>query len=176
MPESMAVPDSSLPVHPPSPPVVAVCGWLVPGLGYWLIGQRGRAYFSGGAILATFLAGLLIAGVRCVDVPGYDARGELRTVGRLGRGQAWIRAEPFRAILDKPWYIPQVLAGPVAIGTSVWSVKVSDTVGKSTGRLWDIGTLYTAVAGMLNLLTILDAAHRASRMREALEAANPGPM
>lgn len=163
---------STPPRHALPAPVVALAGWLVPGAGYALIGQRARALFSGVAIVVVFMMGLLIAGVRCVDVPGYDAYGNVRTVGRLGKGQSVLRADPVHAILDKPWYIPQVLTGPIALGASVWSVKVSDTVGKSTGRLWDIGTLYTAVAGMLNLLTILDAAHRAAKIRDA----NPGPM
>ena len=166
----------SPPRHAMPAPVVAIAGWAVPGLGYALIGQRARAWFSGTAIVLIFVAGLLIAGVRCVDVPGYDAQGNLRTVGRLGRGQSMLRAAPIPAILDKPWYIPQVLAGPIALGASVWSIKVSDDVPKSTGRLWDIGTLYTAVAGMLNLLTILDAAHRAARIRDLGVANHPGPM
>lgn len=160
------------PREAPPAPVVALAGWAVPGLGYALVGERKRAWLSGGAIVAVFLLGLLIAGVRCVDVPGYDARGNLRLVGRLGQGQSVLRVDPVHAVLDKPWYIPQVLTGPIALGASVWSVHVSDDVTKSTGRLWDIGTLYTAVAGMLNLLTILDAAHRAARIRDA----NPGPM
>ena len=33
-------------------------------------------------------------------------------------------------------------------------------------RVNEIAVLYTAVAGMLNLLAIIDAAHRASLMRE----------
>jgi hypothetical protein len=35
---------------------------------------------------------------------------------------------------------------------------------EAKARLAEIGTLYTAVAGMLNLLTIIDAAHRASAL------------
>ena len=163
--------DPEMP-HAMPAPIVALAGWAVPGLGYALIGQRARAWFSGSAIIILFLMGLLIAGIRCVDVPGYDAYGNVRRIGRLGAGQPFIQADPVHAILDKPWYIPQVLAGPIALGASAASIKLSDTVGKSTGRLWDIGTLYTAVAGMLNLLTILDAAHRAAKIRDA----NPGPM
>jgi hypothetical protein len=36
---------------------------------------------------------------------------------------------------------------------------------ETKARLAEIGTLYTAVAGMLNLLTIIDASHRAGRVR-----------
>jgi hypothetical protein len=36
---------------------------------------------------------------------------------------------------------------------------------EAKARLAEIGTLYTAVAGMLNLLTIIDASHRAARIK-----------
>lgn len=160
------------PPIPPPVPVVALAGWCVPGLGYWLIGERRRAIFSGVSILAIFVLGLLIAGVRCIDVPGFDDRGTLKRASRSG--QAMITATPFRAIVDRPWFIPQIMTGPAALGASVWSVNIAETYPKATARLWDIGTLYTAVAGMLNLLVIIDASHRAARIRED----NPqlGPM
>ena len=37
---------------------------------------------------------------------------------------------------------------------------------KSHARVNEIGVLYTAVAGMLNLLAMIDAAHRAAREPE----------
>jgi hypothetical protein len=160
------------PAIPPPAPLVALAGWCVPGLGYLLVGERVRAALSAGSIIAIFVLGILIAGVRCIDVPGFDANGSLRRAPRTG--DTMIAASPFKAIVDKPWYIPQLLAGPLTLGTSVWSIKIAPTYPKATARLWDIGTLYTAVAGMLNLLVIIDSAHRAARIREA----NPrlGPM
>lgn len=153
------------PPIPPPVPLVALAGWLVPGLGYLLMGQRQRALFSGVSIVVIFVLGVLIAGVRCVDVPGFADNGQLKRAVRSG--EPAIQAAPFRQIVDKPWYIPQILAGPLTVGASVWSVNVSDSYPKATARLWDIGTLYTAVAGMLNLLVIIDSAHRAARLREA---------
>jgi hypothetical protein len=39
---------------------------------------------------------------------------------------------------------------------------VSDAYPAAKSRLGEIGTLYTAIAGMLNLLAIIDASHRAA--------------
>jgi len=39
-------------------------------------------------------------------------------------------------------------------------------VPQSHSRSWEIGTLYTAVAGMLNLLVIIDSAHRAGQGKQ----------
>lgn len=156
-------------------PLVALCGWLVPGLGYALIGQRARAVVAGGAIVLTFLLGLLIGGVRVVDVPGYDASGSrkpVRNTNGLAVADSWaLKAAPFDELLNKPWYIAQTLVGPIN-GLATWGSLSAAAGGHhtSTARLFDIGTLYTAVAGMLNLLVILDATYRSTRPPEAEDA------
>ena len=135
-----------------SPPVVALAGWVLPGLGYWLIGQRGRAIACGVTIILVFFAGILIAGVRVVQAPDMSAPGNT-----------------FQRILQRPWFIGQVLNGPMGITAAMISDKLADSPTyrhiEAKARLAEIGTLYTAVAGMLNLLTIIDASHRAGRIR-----------
>jgi hypothetical protein len=134
-----------------SPPMVALAGWLLPGAGYWLIGQRGRAITCGVTIIAVFLLGILISGVRVVQAPDLTGPGN-----------------PMQRVLTRPWFIGQALVGPMGIATAYVSDQLarSQTYGKieAKARLAEIGTLYTAVAGMLNLLTIIDAAHRASAL------------
>jgi hypothetical protein len=134
-----------------SPPVVALAGWVLPGLGYWLIGQRGRAMACGVTILCVFFAGILIAGVRVVQAPDMNAPGNA-----------------FQRVLQRPWFIGQVLTGPIGITAATISDKLAHSPTyrhiETKARLAEIGTLYTAVAGMLNLLTIIDASHRAGRM------------
>ncbi len=132
----------------PAPPLVALAAWLIPGSGYWLIGQRTRAVTIGMTIILLFGLGVLIAGIRCVQAPNMAAQGSI-----LSR------------VLDKPWFLGQVLTGPIGLG-SAWASDAaahSTAYGKieSKSRIMEIGTLYTAVAGMLNLLAIIDSAHRA---------------
>jgi len=135
-----------------SPPVVALAGWVLPGLGYWLIGQRGRALACGLTILLVFFGGILIAGVRVVQAP--DMKGSGNT---------------FQRVLQRPWFIGQVLTGPLGITAAMISDKLAASPTyrdiETKARLAEIGTLYTAVAGMLNLLTIIDASHRAGRVK-----------
>ncbi len=136
------------------PPVVALAGWLIPGAGYWLIGEKKRALTVGITIVAVFVVGILISGIRVVEAPDLGSPGGV-----------------MQKILNRPWFIGQVLNGPMGIGAA-W---VSDQLAHSTqyktieakARLAEIGTLYTAVAGMLNLLTIIDASYRASQGRPA---------
>jgi len=135
----------------PPPPLVFLAGWVLPGLGYWLIGQRTRATVVGVSVLLTFVLGVMIGGIRVVDAPALS-----------GKASAYVNK-----VVAKPWFIGQVLTGPVSLGASWWSAQVAadPKLGKmhARGRLADIGTLYTAVAGMLNLMAMIDAAHRAGR-------------
>src|SRR5438874_10270452 len=97
-----------------SPAVVAFAGWLVPGLGYWLLGERARGVVVGATTLLLFFAGLLVAGVRVIEVPGYDDRGEKIEVQTGPRSKQWIMlVRPHIEIANKPWYVGQILLGPV---------------------------------------------------------------
>jgi hypothetical protein len=46
--------------------VCVVATWLVPGLGHWLLGRRGKALLYAGVLTATFLIGLVLAEFRAV--------------------------------------------------------------------------------------------------------------
>jgi hypothetical protein len=120
--------------------LVGVVGWLIPGAGYWLIGQRGRGVTVGVTILVLFVLGLLIGGIRVVEAPKGPAP---------------------QQVLQKAWFIPQILAGPVTVATTVIEEKWVPQNVVSTARVNEIGTLYTAVAGLLNLMAIIDSAFRA---------------
>ena len=187
-------PDPDRPAPRASPPVVAVAGWLVPGAGYWLIGERVRAVTVGVTIMILFGLGILVGGVRAIQVPGYGENGRKLYLAKDSRREdsatipvsreapegddeerAWVLEDP-RALLrdvgNKPWSICQVLAGPVAVAGGAWSVSASrpdEQSGEAAGvlshsRINEIAVLYTAVAGMLNLMVIIDAAARAARL------------
>ena len=134
------------------PPLIALLGWVLPGAGYWLIGQKARGVTVGITILAIFIFGILVSGIRVVEAPDMH-----------GPGNA------FQEVLSKPWFIGQILTGPTCM-VAAW---ISDDLAQSPryknieskARLAEIGTLYTAVAGMLNLLTIVDAGYRAAGVR-----------
>jgi len=147
--------------------VVAIAGWIVPGAGYWLLGQRSRAMATGLTVILLYLAGLMIGGIRVVEVPGYGDAGQ-QVMVRAGGGMMWVMvAAPMQEIKAKPWSIAQVLAGPLGLFSGVASVWAAQSVSISHTPVNEAGTLYTAVAGMLNLLTIIDASHRASQKESA---------
>lgn len=153
----------------PPPPLVALAGWLVPGAGYWLLGQWVRGLVVGVTVLALFVGGLLVGGVRTVEAPPWET-GQRIPIS-------------LRALAAEPWFAAQVLIGPVGLGAawaSRWASKPIEPDGYgpprgevSHGRINEIAVLYTAVAGLLNLLAMIDAAHRAGRFESPVVVARP---
>lgn len=143
------------PPEPISPAIAGLAAWALPGLGYWLIGERARAVTVGVAVIALFVMGLLIGGVRVIEVPTYDHAGQKMP-------NASLAAE----IRSKPWSIAQIMTGPVGIVAGYLSIAEASVGSDSHARVNEIAVLYTAVAGMLNLLVIIDTAHRAGQMQE----------
>jgi cytochrome b subunit of formate dehydrogenase len=164
-----SIPEQQQHVIMPPPPLVALAGWLVPGAGYALIGQKLRGLVIGVTILLIFVSGLLIGGMRVVDssyIESAQQRQEReRNEADLRRyNRNYVPPNPIARTLQKPWFIGQVLAGPVAIASNVIATRWGGEAGSpfSHARVYEIGVLYTAVAGMLNLMAIIDAAYRAS--------------
>jgi len=111
--------------------VTGLAGWLVPGGGYLVFGDRNRALVVFLTITATFLIGLYVGSIGVVD--------------------------PVQA---RYWYAAQVMTSPAVI-----------LIGQITrhgqfpvyGRPYEIGQIYTSIAGLLNLLCIINATYRAYR-------------
>lgn len=182
-----------------SPVLAAIVAWLVPGAGYLLIGQRARGLTIGVSIFFLFFFGLMVGGVRCLDVPGYSPHGqqvfyyvqENSSGARVGKtaekdklpadavDPAWILTrQPVDELRSKPWSIAQIMIGPLDLLCDKWAIAVSQPVDpnaadlmpiapRSHARVNELGVLYTAVAGMLNLLAIIDSAHRAAQSEAA---------
>ena len=116
-------------------PGAAVMGWLLPGLGHIVIGQqkRGVLIMCGAFLLIAF--GLLIGGLDTVDMNQ-----------------------------DRLWFMAQAGNGPIAFMLDFFnqSFLKSASAGEqanltSLGNLNSIGTLYIALAGLMNIVVILDA-------------------
>ena len=105
----------------------AVIGWIIPGGGYYLIGEKKRAIIIFITVLLTFLTGLYIGSIGVIDPVG-----------------SW------------PWYIAQVLFSPAVF---ILGYHTSGGGYPAYGWANDIGQIYTSIAGLLNLLCIVNALH-----------------
>lgn len=138
-------------------PVAAVMAWVLPGLGHILLGERERGYRIMAGVLGLVFIGLLVGGIDCVDRRN-----------------------------DRLWFLAQGLCGPVAFAADAanqalvqshvidWSRRtdwdkflsedpevLDDLRRVGIGRVNEMGTLFVALAGLMNLVVILDALFRA---------------
>ena len=118
-----------------SPVTALVLGWIIPGAGHAYAGRWGKA-----ALFAVSVIGLLIAGFA------------------LGGGT--------NILPNEWWYAPQMGVG----GPTVMLTPLSQYLSIHRPIDWaspvrEMGTLYTAVAGLLNLLVMLDAYIVANNIR-----------
>jgi hypothetical protein len=140
---------------------------VLPGLGHWSLGQRRRAPLIAAGVLGLFVSGLLIGGIDCVDRrenPVWFAGQAI--VGPIAWGVDWAHQNHFK-VRDAANALPrsprpdevrdaQGLARPGGEGRL-------PPISKSLGKMNELGTLFAAVAGMLNLIVIVDAAFHTPR-------------
>ena len=121
----------------------ALATWLVPGLGHWLLGQHKRGLILLTSIGLLWLGGFFIGGVSVFDRKEHPI-----------------------------WYIGQMLVAP-SILAEKWHHSLQDAQGQpafpdddaipyepSYGHIHEQGVLYTSLAGMLNLLAIMDVLYQ----------------
>ncbi len=126
-------------------PLAAVCAWIFPGLGHWVLGQRVRAVRIAAGMAVLILGGLLIGGVDVIDSED-----------------------------DRLWFIAQMGAGPVVLAIDAanqWGVKslpdAEQTAWRSLGHVNSVGTLYVGLAGLMNVVVVLEALYpRPERRRQ----------
>lgn len=115
-------------------PICLVLAWIWPGLGHLWMGQKRRGFLIMTGVVCMFVFGVLIGGVDVIDREN-----------------------------DALWFVPQVLAGPLAFGIDYLNltfVKTGRIGMPSIGRVNELGTLYTALAGLMNLAAMIDATTR----------------
>ncbi|MEM6552471.1 MAG: DUF6677 family protein [Planctomycetota bacterium] len=137
-------PQNSPRSTPASPwsPTAAIAAWAFPGLGHFLLGYRTQALILATALTTLYTAGLLIGGLGVVH--RQDHRWAFV-------GQAFVA----------PTFLVDLYRNRLDRSTpAVQDPDQPPPYTKPLGKPQTIGTLYTAIAGMLNALLILDLLHR----------------
>lgn len=116
-------------------PAAGVAAWIFPGLGHIIRGEKRRGGLIMFGVLFLIISGLLIGGVDCVDRQR-----------------------------DKLWFLAQSLCGPIAFAADfvnqAYVQKLPDEeryAAIALNKPNEMGTLFVALAGLMNLVVILDA-------------------
>ena len=131
----------------------AFFGWIVPGLGQVSIGHARRGILAGVGILGLFLGGLLIGGVDCVD----RHENPLWFYAQAGSGPIALAADWANSALLKTGKVGELVETPSSMPRAA-PMLVSSF--KTVTPANEIGTLYCALAGLMNLVVIFDALKR----------------
>src|ERR1700722_10750402 len=78
------VPNTNYEPRPALAFLAVIAGWIIPGGGYFLIGQINRGLTVCVTVLFLFTGGLAIGGIRVIDVPGYK-NGYQNRIDEYGR-------------------------------------------------------------------------------------------
>lgn len=118
-----------------------VLGWLVPGLGHFYARRRLHGVFYLTMIAGVFIAGMLISGGTAVN---YD--------------------------IHRWYFLCQLMAGPATLAVEYFRGDEAIYLGETISVLMhQSGTVYVAVAGVLNLIAICELFRRHARPED------PGP-
>ncbi|MEZ6232857.1 MAG: DUF6677 family protein [Phycisphaerales bacterium] len=164
-------------------PVAGVLAFLIPGAGHVYMGQVTRGLLIGAGVLGLFFGGMLIGGLSIVDSRSPRMENRISFYGQVLVGPAAIIVDRvhqsmFKAVDERTRATRALDPGEVILpasdprnGRNV-PIIARATPGtdegppyvKSLGKVHEIGLLYTLVAGMLNLIVIIDATFPGGRL------------
>lgn len=166
----------------------AALGWLLPGLGHLILGQKKRGVILCVTILSLWLAGIFIGGISVIDK--YD-RLDSESNSSAATRSWWF----FGQAMIAPSFVVDGIRSRMAVGHAAElgfpshsnpralivpehrdAPSVVAPYEPSFGRVAEQGILYTALAGMLNLLAMIDVLYCDPYARRRVSApleANP---
>ena len=168
------VPTQSAPIQPDmveinlkNPRVAALLAWLIPGLGHIYQGRTGKGILFFICILGTFFYGFYLGGGRVVYASSPSLLTRWQYFCQLGAGLPALPALVQRAgfidansSLNDFMRPPRMTAPRPSRDESGNEVQSPDELAQwnhDLGDMFEMGTVYTVVAGLLNLLVIFDA-------------------
>jgi hypothetical protein len=141
--------------------LAAALAWLIPGAGHYYQRRTFKAAIFFTSVTACFVIGMVVSGGRCVYASwnGIERRWQFGLQAGVGLPaipaavQAWRKRngdEPLLRGLIFPKTEPAIFSSPDRL-------HQLDDWHKKTASGFELGTLYTMIAGLLNILAIYDA-------------------
>lgn len=141
------------------PALAAVLAWAVPGLGHLYQKRTAKAILFFVCIMSTFLYGLSLGKGRVVYASWREGDKRLPYLCQVGTGlaamPALIQASRVRDGKEPHWN--GFMAPPQLDSGRPKDLNTIDGLNYWFSRSFELGTVYTMVAGLLNILVIYDA-------------------
>lgn len=132
--------------------MAAVLAWLVPGAGHFYQRRYFKSAVFSICVFSTFLIGMFVGGGRCVYASWNGTERRWQYVLQAGIGLPAMPAamQAWRARNNNPELWGGFMSAPKSQGDL-------DRWHGETASGFDMGTLYTMIAGLLNVLVVFDA-------------------
>lgn len=151
----MANENDELVVDLKDPVIAGILAWLVPGAGHWYQRRRAKAVIFFVCILGTFIYGMFLGEGRVVYAQWENS--EFRRypfICQVAVGLpslpavllAWTGGQSF---FGTEWYVPPKIIGGKSPDLDELHLRLN--------RRFELGTVFTMIAGLLNILAIYDA-------------------
>jgi hypothetical protein len=151
-----SAPEDRIEIDLKDPAFAAFLAWLMPGLGHWYQGRTHKAVIFFVCIFGTFVYGLYLGEGRVVYASFRENDRRLPYLCQVGVGLPALpaliqakREQPIQFPIYKDFMAPPSIGGVGA--------DTLDGLQKRLNRYWELGTVYTMIAGLLNILAIYDA-------------------
>lgn len=126
--------------------LAVILAWLIPGAGHFYQRRYAKSSIFFLSILSSFVLGMFVGGGRCVYASWNSVEKRWQYVIQAGVGLPAMPAA-YQAYYGKPG---QFMAPPSSTDDlSKWNAETASGM--------DMGTLYTMIAGLLNMLVMFDA-------------------
>lgn len=132
--------------------LAAFLAWLVPGAGHYYQRRYFKSAIFSASVFSTFLIGMVVADLRCVYASWNGTEKRWQYVLQSGVGLAAIPAG-LQAYSQRDGGDPPLGNFMVAPATQ----EELDEWHQESASGFDMGTLYTMIAGLLNILVVYDA-------------------
>jgi hypothetical protein len=149
--ENPATPAESGAVNLKDPVLAGFLAWLIPGAGHFYQRRTGKGILYFVCILSTYFFGLYLGGGRVVYASWQPEDKHLPYLCQVGAGlpalPALVQTQRVRNGKE-PWW-NGVMAPP--------KPEELDDLRKKYHRYFELGEVYTMIAGLLNILAVYDA-------------------
>jgi hypothetical protein len=144
------------PVPLKNPRVAALLAWMCPGLGHIYQGRTGKGLLYMICILSLFYVGLIMGEGKNVYWRWINPLNDPENFRFSYVCQFWVGLPALPGLIQA--YLKSKGLGPILWGyLAEPSANALNSIFPKLGKLVEVGSVYTIIAGLLNILAIYDA-------------------
>jgi hypothetical protein len=162
------------PIPMRNPAIAAFLAWLLPGLGHYYQGRKGKAILYAVCILGLYSLGMLMGEGKIVYWRWVNPVNNPEKFCVYYLGQFFVGLPALPALIQGTLQYfghDVILGGLLAEPSPI----VLNGLHPRLGKLVEVGTIYTTVAGLLNILAIYDAYDGPAYLDQEEESASRAP-